>query len=158
MNESPLPVVIPNCKCINELQITTGRAGSAAGAREHTIPRSHFEAFATNVRLVPLLLMVTTGTLPAGAHSRYMSSTVAQQHRCLWPWPSASSFCRWGACGVLMAGSSTGEIGYYRPSGIQDFPVVGPCSPTPTLNKTGILTSEQYRFSQYCSRSLLAIT
>ena len=75
MNESPLPVVIPNYKCIKELQITTGRAGSAAGAHEHTILRSHLEAFATNVWLVSLLLMVTTGTRPAGAHRRCMSNT-----------------------------------------------------------------------------------
>ena len=71
MNESPLPVVIPNYKCIKELQITTGRARSAAGAHGHTILRSHFEAFATNVWLVSLLLMVTTGTRPAGARRRY---------------------------------------------------------------------------------------
>ena len=75
MNESPLPVRISNYKCIKELQILTGRAGSAAGAHEHTIPRSHLEAFATNVWLVSLLLMVTTGTRPAGAHRRCMSNT-----------------------------------------------------------------------------------
>ena len=75
MNESPLPVVIPNYKYIKELHIATGRAGSAAGAHEHTILRSHFEAFATNVWLVSLLLMVTTGTRPAGAHRRCMSNT-----------------------------------------------------------------------------------
>ena len=75
MNESPLTVEIPNCKCIKELQITTGRAGSAAGAHEHTILRSHFEAFATSVFLVSLLLMVTPGTRPAGAHRRCMGNT-----------------------------------------------------------------------------------
>ena len=75
MNESPLPVVIPNYKCTKELQITTGRAGSAAGAHEHTILRSHLEAFATNVWLVSLLLMVTTGTRSAGAHPRCMRNT-----------------------------------------------------------------------------------
>jgi hypothetical protein len=75
MNESPLPVIIPNYKCIKGLQIITGRAGSTAGAHEHTIFRSHLEAFATNVRLVSLLLMVTSATRPAGAHRRCMSNT-----------------------------------------------------------------------------------
>ena len=75
MNESPLPVVIPNYKCIKELQNLTGRAGSAAGAHEHTIPRSHLEALATSVWLVSLLLMVTTGTRSAGAHHRCMRNT-----------------------------------------------------------------------------------
>ena len=75
MNESPLPVRISNYKCIKELQILTGRAGSAAGAHKHTILRSHLEAFATNVLLVSLLLMVTTGTRSAGAHRRCMSNT-----------------------------------------------------------------------------------
>ena len=75
MNESPLPVRIPNYKCIKELQILTGRAGSAAGAHEHTILRSHLEAFATSVLLVSLLLMVTTGTRPAGALRRCMGNT-----------------------------------------------------------------------------------
>ena len=75
MNESSLPVIIPNLKCIKELQITTGRAGSAAGAHEHIVPRSHLEAFATSVLLVSLLLMVTTGTRPAGAHRRCMGNT-----------------------------------------------------------------------------------
>ena len=74
-NEPPLPVIIPNYKCTKELQIITGRAGSAAGAHEHTIPRSHLEAFATSVLLVSLLLMVTTGTRPAGAHRRCMGNT-----------------------------------------------------------------------------------
>ena len=68
MNESPLPVRLPNYKCVKELQNLTGRAGSAAGAHEHTILRSHLEAFATNVWLVSLLLMVTTWTRPAGAY------------------------------------------------------------------------------------------
>jgi hypothetical protein len=75
MNESSLPVIIPNYKCINGLQIITGRAGSAAGAHEHTILRSHLEASETNVGLVSLLLMVTPGTRPAGAHRRCMSNT-----------------------------------------------------------------------------------
>ena len=75
LNESPLPVIIPNCKCIKEIQITTGRAGSAAGAHEHTFLRSHLEAFATSVLLVSLLLMVTTGTRPAGAHRTCMGNT-----------------------------------------------------------------------------------
>ena len=75
MNESPLPVRLPNYKCVKELQILTGRAGSAAGAHEHTILRSHLEAFATSVLLVSLLLMVTTGTRPAGAHRRCMGNT-----------------------------------------------------------------------------------
>ena len=75
MNESPLPVRISNYKCIKELQILTGRAGSAAGAHKHTILRSHLEALATSVWLVSLLLMVTTGTRPAGAHRRCMSNT-----------------------------------------------------------------------------------
>ena len=75
MNESPLPVVIPNSKCIKEFHIATGRAGSAAGAHEHTILRSHLEAFATSVLLVSLLLMVATGTRPAGAHRRCMGNT-----------------------------------------------------------------------------------
>ena len=61
----PLPVIIPNCKCIKEHQIITGRAGSAAGAHEHKIlrPVAHLEAF------------VTTRTRPAGAHRRCMSNT-----------------------------------------------------------------------------------
>ena len=75
MNESPLPARISNYKCIKELQILAGRAGSAAGAHKHTILRSHLEAFATNVWLVSLLLMVTTGTRPAGAHRRCMGNT-----------------------------------------------------------------------------------
>ena len=75
MNESPLPARISNYKCIKELQILAGRAGSAAGAHKHTILRSHLEAFATNVWLVSLLLMVTTGTRPAGAHRRCMRNT-----------------------------------------------------------------------------------
>ena len=62
-------------KCIRELQIITGRAGSAAGAHERTVLRSHIEALAANVRLVPLLLMVTTEARPAGAHHRCMSNT-----------------------------------------------------------------------------------
>ena len=77
MNESPLPVRISNHKCIKELQFLTGRAGSAAGAHEHTILRSHLEAFATSVLLVSLLLMVTTGTRPAGAHRRCMPMSLA---------------------------------------------------------------------------------
>jgi len=75
MNESPLPARISNYKCIKELQILAGRAGSAAGAHKHTILRSHLEAFATNVWLVSLLLMVTTGTRPAGAHRRCMGNS-----------------------------------------------------------------------------------
>ena len=74
MSEPPLPAIIPSYKCIKELHIITGRAGSAAGAHEHTILRSHLEAFAS-VLLVSLLLMVTTGTRPAGAHRRCMSNT-----------------------------------------------------------------------------------
>ena len=76
MNDTPLPVVIPNYKFIKEFHITTGRAGSAVGAHEHTILRSHLEAFATSVFLVSLLLMVTTGTRPAGAHRRCMRNTM----------------------------------------------------------------------------------
>ena len=75
INKSPLPVRLPNYKCIKELQITTRRAGSAAGAHEHTILRSHLEALATSVWLVSLLLMVTPGTRPAGAHRRCMGNT-----------------------------------------------------------------------------------
>ena len=75
MNESPLPARISNYKCIKELQILAGRAGSAAGAHKHTILRSHLEALATNVWLVSLLLMVTTGTRSAGAHRRCMRNT-----------------------------------------------------------------------------------
>lgn len=70
MNESPLPVIIPNYKCVKGLQIITGRAGSRGCAHNRIILGPHLSLLATPVGGASFLFMVVTETRAAGVGRR----------------------------------------------------------------------------------------